>query len=347
MALPASGAISFSQINTELGRPSSQQLSLSDGAVRTLFGQGAGQVDLNTGHGKSNGFTFNKTISTNTTYYNIRSDAIANGWDGTTTLIATVTINAGVYVYSDNTATPAFDTGSTFPVGSTLTIINNGYIMGKGGAGGDQAIPSPNGQPGGPAVSLSYPVSINTTSGYILGGGGGGGGGGSQTFFAFGIGGGGGAGGGSRGRGISGFAGVQGTLGGEGAPGNYGAAGDVALVGGSGGRIVPSTTISGPTSLGAAIPGYGGSGGGTGSCSVTGGSTGGNGGGPGIPGGNASISGSGGGGGYGAAGGNGATNTAYASGQAGAGGAGGKAVNTNGYTVTWQSATTNVYGAVA
>ena len=54
MTLPASGAISFSNINTELGFTSTAQISLNDANVRTLFGVASGAIDMNTGHGKSN-----------------------------------------------------------------------------------------------------------------------------------------------------------------------------------------------------------------------------------------------------------------------------------------------------
>jgi hypothetical protein len=54
MTLPASGAISFSNINTELGFTSTAQISMNDANVRTLFGQASGAICMNTGHGKSN-----------------------------------------------------------------------------------------------------------------------------------------------------------------------------------------------------------------------------------------------------------------------------------------------------
>lgn len=54
MTLPASGAITFSQIDVELGYSSTAQIGLNCSAVRTLFGQSSGAICMNTGHGKSN-----------------------------------------------------------------------------------------------------------------------------------------------------------------------------------------------------------------------------------------------------------------------------------------------------
>jgi len=53
MALPASGPISLSQVNTELGKATNAPISLGDAAVRSLSGQPSGLVDMNSLHGKS------------------------------------------------------------------------------------------------------------------------------------------------------------------------------------------------------------------------------------------------------------------------------------------------------
>ena len=53
MALPTSGPITFSMINTELGRPANQQLNLSDASIRQLAGALSGQVNLSMLRGKA------------------------------------------------------------------------------------------------------------------------------------------------------------------------------------------------------------------------------------------------------------------------------------------------------
>jgi hypothetical protein len=133
-------------------------------------------------------FAFSATISANTTNYNLRAAAVTAGWNQTSPLNATVTINAGVYVSSTNTGTYAFDTGSTFPAGTTLALINNGTILGMGGRGSDSCAtgsdasyqqPTTIASVGGPGLIARYAISI-TNNGIISGGGGGGGGGWAQ-----------------------------------------------------------------------------------------------------------------------------------------------------------------------
>lgn len=191
MALNGSGPISFGgstagqSINLELGQSATAQISLNDTNVRSLAGKASGAVIVPTDfYGKSTGFTLNRTLSTNTANYNLRADAVASGWNQVLPLNATVTISAGVYVYSTSTGAYAFDTGSTFPSGSTLSLVNNGTILGMGGAGGigngaDPGTGNSERYPaysGGPALIARYALSV-TNNGVISGGGGGGGGG--------------------------------------------------------------------------------------------------------------------------------------------------------------------------
>ena len=136
MALPSSGSLSFSQINVELGRSANAQLSMSDSGVRGLFGVASGQIGMNVGLGKSSAFNAVLVIATNTTNYNLRTAVIAAGWNQSLPVNVTCTINSGVTVYATSTGTYAFNTGTSFPAGSTINIINNGTILGAGGAGG-------------------------------------------------------------------------------------------------------------------------------------------------------------------------------------------------------------------
>jgi hypothetical protein len=135
-------------------------------------------------YGKIYRYPFSQTISSNTANYNIKSAALSAGWNGTTPLAASVTINAGVYVYSAATGAYAFQTGVTFPANTTLALTNNGTILGCGGAGGTgyclgvgyvNIAPTAGGA-GGPAMLLQQAITI-TNNGIISGGGGAGGGG--------------------------------------------------------------------------------------------------------------------------------------------------------------------------
>jgi hypothetical protein len=53
MALPASGSISLSAVNTELALSSTAQITMNDAAVRSLFGKSSGAIAMSDGYGKS------------------------------------------------------------------------------------------------------------------------------------------------------------------------------------------------------------------------------------------------------------------------------------------------------
>lgn len=196
MPLPTTGPLSLSQVNTELGRPTTATISLGEAAVRNLAGVPSGPIGKASLRGKS--AQFSHTISAHQLHLNLRTYLLGQGWDGVSA--ATVTIAPGVYIWSDNTSVPALDMGGAFPGG--LTLINNGFIMGKGGKGGDMNGASAtysSGAAGGPAIALTGPISINNSNGYIGGGGGGGAGFINQNISVGFAAGGGGAGGGEGG----------------------------------------------------------------------------------------------------------------------------------------------------
>lgn len=186
MTLPASGnSISLSQVNTELGYSSTAAISMNDAAVRSLFGAGGSgtAISMSQGFGKSNQFAF--TITSGQTNANLRTLAVNAGWNGTAKVIAT--IGSGVYIYSTSTGTPALVVDGSFPNG--VSLINNGTILGKGGAGGKGGYSSGGnvapvaGGSGGIALNVGVAISIDNTSGRIAGGGGGGSGAGFITRY--------------------------------------------------------------------------------------------------------------------------------------------------------------------
>lgn len=296
------GSVSFSQIQAEFG--GSNPISLSEyyrGGTYVALGTAnggyglistGGGISVGTFRGTSAAFNLSLTIASNVSTYNMRSAAISNGWNGSTPINLTVTVNSGVSVYAPNPGASAFFTGSPYPSGSTLTLLNYGTIMGGGGNGG--AGGSANGTNntytaggagfgGGPAL---YAVASITVYNYgtIAGGGGGGGGGaaagntpdGKGSYMGAGGGGGGGrpfgvggaagfASGGTYGNTTSQTAGGTGTLTTAGAGGNRGVIGSAvgAGVGGAGGALGSNgsnglTPDQGYVNLGQSSPGTGG-----------------------------------------------------------------------------------------
>jgi hypothetical protein len=238
MALNSSGPISLAgstagqSIAIELGQSATGQISLNDTNVRTLAGVSSGAIIMPTNfYGKSTNFTFSPTISTTVTDYDLRAAAVTAGWNQTVPLIATVTISATGVIGSSSTSTAALIWTGSYPTGSTLAVINNGYIVGRGGAGGNGGTGGSGdaGGSGGPAMQGNYAISF--TNNTTIGGGGSGGTGGTGAFnfgspAGGGGGGGGGAGFGTGGSGGGGFSG--GTSGGNGGTGT-------ATAGGTGG----------------------------------------------------------------------------------------------------------------
>lgn len=199
-------------------------------------------------------FVFVDVITSDVTNYNLRARAVAAGWDQVVPLVATTTVNSGIVLSADSTGQYAFDTGATFPAGTTLALINNGFVIGMGGAGGAVYTAGSN---GGPALRAQYAISIDAAGGVIGGGGGGGGsgesggggggrsgrtnaaganGGASGTFSSGGSGGGGGGGGAGGTTGPGGY----GSGGGGGGGGGWGASGGNTgyYAGGTGGAAV-------------------------------------------------------------------------------------------------------------
>lgn len=363
MTLPV-GQISLSQVNTELSIPATTTITMNQANVRALAGVPTGAISMSNLQGKSALFPFTATISTPVQNYNLRNAMVSAGYPGTGAFSASVTVNPGIYVWSDDTATAAFDTGALS--GGSITLTNNGLMMGRGGNGSTQNFTSPTtnttivaGSVGGFCINLQHPATIVNNS--SIGGGGGGGGNGGPNGNAAG---GGGQGGGAGGnislpttpvlptRSAGGAIGASGTNGGS-TP-NQGA------TGGGAGRVFAGVGGAGavatkPAGVGAVpLGGNGGTGGGSGAAKIVappvgvvtitsgaGGAAGVTGATPGTS--TAGTGAGGGGGGFGAAGGGGRQSPTVVGGS---GGAAGSAIRLNGNSVT-RPVVGNTYGAVA
>jgi len=249
-------------INVELGYSGTAQISLNDAAVRTLLGKASGAISLNDAYGKANQFAF--TISSNQTNANLRTLAVNAGWNQTSKVVAT--ISGGVYISSNSTGTPALTVNGSFPGG--VELVNNGFIVGMGGAGGTGSGSQGGGSAGssgGLSLSVSVAASINN-AGTIAGGGGGGGcgeGAGANGPYGTEYAGGGGGGGGRSSAAANSSGGAAGGRSGGFNNASAGGSGTVSSAGGGGTGSFDSSNRWG---------GNGGSGGGWGTAGSNGGS---------------------------------------------------------------------------
>ncbi len=264
-------------------------------------------------------------ISVSTPNYVLNPSKVAGYAAGSTDVA--LNIASGVYVYSTSTSTPALAV-SGFTAGDTVTISGGGNVYGMGGAGGHGgwggSAQETSGGNGGPAISVSFPISFAAGNALVVAGGGGGGGGGGGDGYTLPNG----SQSNAPGAGGGAGAGYNGNAGGYG--GN-----NVTNSGYLGGSTAnPSTSGAGGGSVPVGSLPAGGAGGGVGAAGGNGATNTGNG----TT--NAAGGAGGGGGGLGAPG--GAGGGSYNGTPGAAGGAAGNAVSKNGNAVTGSPA--SVYG---
>jgi hypothetical protein len=271
MTLPT-GAISFSDINTEMRLQATAPLTMNADLLRRIASAGGTGVQTTSGTvislSQLQGHAYG--IYQNTSGQSVYNINVATVFTGTGNYAAGKTYgaitNAGT-IGSANTS--SYGLTATFIEGDILSIQNTGYIVGHGGTGGAAGSGGGGGggYPGGPAFYTKGGTSafIQMQNTGTIGGGGGGGGGGAyaqdtqnQRVPLQGGGGGGGAGyaGGTGGPGYG--TGGQGTL----TQGGYGGGGggQAAQTGSPGGGLGQVGGSSGNNGYGSGGPGGAGGG---------------------------------------------------------------------------------------
>ena len=183
MAIPGPGTpIDLTDIATEFGDSAPHSVSefyRGGGLVPDSAGNSAvptsGAVALGNFYGSANVVALALTITSNTSNYDLYTQASSNPSYVAGATALTLTVNPGVTVSSTSTGTYALSVPNSFSPGDTVTIVNNGTIVGRGGNGGAGDLNTGNpGGAGGNAVYVNRPVSF-TNTGTLAGGGGGGG----------------------------------------------------------------------------------------------------------------------------------------------------------------------------
>lgn len=175
MVLPLNN-LSFSQINTELGRSSNATISLNDAEVRKLAAVGGTGQSTTSGTsmvaGGLRGHSRVKKTITGTYTTTDLLTLLSPQYSAAGKTYCTAVIDAGAVIGATNTSSYALTLNGN--AGDVIEIVNNGIITGAGGDGSSGY--SGNGADGGNALNATFPTFI-TNNGSIWGGGGGGGGG--------------------------------------------------------------------------------------------------------------------------------------------------------------------------
>ncbi len=332
MVMPASGPISVEGIQTEFGgvNPIGINEYYRGGGYVPNISQNnniptSGTISVGNFYNSLNRIVQTITISSNQTNYVLNTAKVSGYLSGLTDV--TLVINSGVYISASSTGVYALDVDTSWAAGDTVTIVNNGFIVGIGGNGGNggsaygnyvtsTASTGSTGASGGPAFIARRAVSFQN-NGTVAGGGGGGGGGGGAASYSS-----------TDGKGSNPYA----------AGGGGGGGGRTSTFNSSGGSGGSATAVSG---YGTPIL-YQGNGGGTGTTSSQGG--GGSGGSGAGSGGSGGAWGSSGSGGAAGSGGGFPYNNNTATGGGGGPGSGGVAIAGNG-NISWVATGTRL-GAI-
>lgn len=259
---PNSGTISMDQVRTELG-VGSGSIGLGSSGVRLYAFVPTGPIKMSDLYAMARDYY----TATNNNSITMKARATQLGWNGTAVLKYTLQLASGVAING------GVLTGSTFPTGSKLQLLNGGTIRGNGGFYySGSYYDGYNGDAGGPGITMNYALSINNSAG-IIGGGGGSGGSGAGDGYNY---------GGYQGGYSGAGAGNPAQLSNSGASGGNSSTGLVGGTGGSAGQTggagggsasYPNGAGGGGGGLGAAGGAggrsafyFGGSGGGAGAC---------------------------------------------------------------------------------